>query len=132
MVKSAYEYDAFGNRTSLVEDNTKTAYKYDVLDRLVEAKELRYSQAIVKRMIMINEATRQKTFTIDAINMLAKVTDVAKGGIVILAIVIGILVADDFFTLGLGTVDDGAIVPLATMLLNFLSMLFGSGTPCFG
>lgn len=54
------------------------------------------------------------------------------GGIIILALVIGLLVADDIFTLGLGAVDDGVIVPLATMLLNFIRMLFASGTPCFG
>lgn len=54
------------------------------------------------------------------------------GGIIILALVIGILVADDIFTLGLGAADDGVIVPLATMLLNFIRMLFASGTPCFG
>ena len=33
---------------------------------------------------------------------------------------------------GSGTADDGVIVPLATMLLNFIRMLFASGTPCFG
>ncbi|SDB29829.1 YD repeat-containing protein [Pseudobutyrivibrio sp. YE44] len=46
--KAAYEYDAFGNRTSLLEKEVKTSYKYDVLDRLVEVKELNNSQAIVK------------------------------------------------------------------------------------
>ena len=87
-VKSAYEYDAFGNRTSLVEENTKTAYKYDVLDRLVEAKELNNSQAIVKTYDYDKRGNQtkefvdgllQKTFTFDATNMLAKVVDSSKG-----------------------------------------------------
>lgn len=87
-VKSTYEYDAFGNRTSLVEENTKTAYKYDVLDRLVEAKELNNSQAIVKTYDYDKRGNQtkefvdgllQKTFTFDATNMLAKVTDANKG-----------------------------------------------------
>ena len=59
-------------------------------------------------------------------------TGALVGGILILAILIGVLAADDIFTLGAGAVDDGAIVPLATMLLNFIKMLFSSGTPCFG
>ncbi len=87
-VKSAYEYDAFGNRTSLTEKEVKTSYKYDVLDRLVEAKELNNSQAIVKTYDYDKRGNQtkefvggqlQKTFTFDATNMLAKVTDVAKG-----------------------------------------------------
>ncbi len=51
MVKSAYEYDAFGNRTLLAENETRTSYTYDVLDRLVEAKELNNSQAVVKTRV---------------------------------------------------------------------------------
>ena len=88
VVKSAYEYDAFGNRTSLVEDNTKTSYKYDVLDRLVEAKELNNSQAIVKTYDYDKRGNQtkefvdgllQKTFTFDATNMLSKVVDSKAG-----------------------------------------------------
>ncbi|MBE5914985.1 MAG: hypothetical protein E7274_13145 [Pseudobutyrivibrio ruminis] len=87
-VKSAYEYDAFGNRTSLTEKEVKTTYNYDVLDRLVEAKELNNSQAIVKTYDYDKRGNQtkefvdgllQKTFTFDATNMLAKVTDATKG-----------------------------------------------------
>ncbi|SDB29752.1 RHS repeat-associated core domain-containing protein [Pseudobutyrivibrio sp. YE44] len=88
MVKSAYEYDAFGNRTLLAENETRTAYTYDVLDRLVEAKELNNSQAIVKTYDYDKRGNQtkefvdgllQKTFTFDATNMLAKVVDSSKG-----------------------------------------------------
>ena len=87
-VKAAYEYDAFGNRTSLVQNDTRTAYKYDVLDRLVEAKELNNSQAIIKTYDYDKRGNQtkefvdgllQKTFTFDATNMLAKVVDADKG-----------------------------------------------------
>ena len=87
-VKSAYDYDAFGNRTSLVENETKTTYTYDVLDRLVEAKELNNSQAIVKAYDYDKRGNQtkefidgllQKTFIFDATNMLIKVTDATKG-----------------------------------------------------
>ena len=87
-VKSAYEYDAFGNRTVLTEKDTTTAYKYDVLDRLVEAKELNNSQAIVKTYDYDKRGNQtkefvdgllQKTFTFDATNMLSKVVDSNKG-----------------------------------------------------
>ena len=87
-VKSVYEYDAFGNRTVLTEKDTTTAYKYDVLDRLVEAKELNNSQAIVKTYDYDKRGNQtkefvdgllQKTFTFYATNMLSKVTDATKG-----------------------------------------------------
>ncbi len=88
MVKSAYEYDAFGNRTLLAENETRTSYTYDVLDRLVEAKELNSSQAIVKTYDYDKRGNQtkefvdgllQKTFTFDATNMLSKVVDSSKG-----------------------------------------------------
>ncbi|MBQ7429211.1 MAG: RHS repeat-associated core domain-containing protein [Butyrivibrio sp.] len=87
-VKSAYEYDAFGNRTSLTEKEVKTSYKYDVLDRLVEAKELNKSQAIVKTYEYDKRGNQTKeyvdglltkSFTFDATNMLSKVVDSNKG-----------------------------------------------------
>ena len=87
-VKSAYEYDAFGNRISLTENETKTSYTYDVLDRLVEAKELNNSQAIIKTYDYDKRGNQtkefidgllQKTFIFDATNMLIKVTDATKG-----------------------------------------------------
>jgi RHS repeat-associated protein len=87
-LKSSYEYDAFGNRTSLTEKEIKTAYKYDVLDRLVEAKELNNSQAIVKTYEYDKRGNQTKeyvdglltkTFTFDATNMLSKVVDSNKG-----------------------------------------------------
>uniref|UniRef100_UPI000482566E RHS repeat-associated core domain-containing protein n=1 Tax=Pseudobutyrivibrio ruminis TaxID=46206 RepID=UPI000482566E len=87
-VKAAYEYDAFGNRTSLTEKETRTAYKYDVLDRLVEARELNNSQAIVKTYDYDKRGNQtkefvdgllQKTFTFDATNMLSKVVDSKAG-----------------------------------------------------
>ncbi|WP_248404849.1 RHS repeat domain-containing protein [Butyrivibrio fibrisolvens] len=87
-LKASYEYDAFGNRTSLIESDTQTTYRYDALDRLVEAKELNNSQAIVrsydydKRGNQTNEyvdGLLNKTFTFDATNMLSKVIDSEKG-----------------------------------------------------
>ena len=87
-VKSAYEYDAFGNRVSLVEGDAQTAYKYDALDRLIEAKELNNSQAIVKTYDYDKRGNQtkefvdgllQKSFTFDATNMLSKVVDTDKG-----------------------------------------------------
>ena len=87
-LKASYEYDAFGNRTSLIESDTQTTYRYDALDRLVEAKELNNSQAIVrsydydKRGNQTNEyvdGLLNKTFTFDATNMLSKVVDSEKG-----------------------------------------------------
>ncbi len=87
-MKSAYEYDAFGNRTSLVEDAAKTSYTYDILDRLVEAKELNADQIIVKTYEYDKRGNQtkeyvdgllQKTFTFDATNMLSKVVDTKKG-----------------------------------------------------
>ncbi len=84
-VKSAYEYDAFGNRTSLVEDDVKTLYTYDILDRLTEVKELNSnSQAIVKTYEYDKRGNQtkeyvdgflQKTFAFDATNMLKEVVD---------------------------------------------------------
>ena len=87
-LRASYEYDAFGNRTSLIESDTQTTYRYDSLDRLVEAKELNNSQAIVKsydydkRGNQTNEyvdGLLNKTFTFDATNMLSKVVDSEKG-----------------------------------------------------
>ena len=43
-----YQYDAFGNRTSLTEGDTSTTYSYDVLDRLLEVNELNNNQSVVK------------------------------------------------------------------------------------
>ena len=88
MVKSAYEYDAFGNRTLLVEHDSTTSYTYDVLDRLVQAKELNNSQAVVKKYDYDKRGNQtkeyvdgllQKTFTFDATNMISKVLDSNKG-----------------------------------------------------
>ena len=87
-LRASYEYDAFGNRTSLIEKDAQTTYTYDVLDRLVEAKELNNSQAIVrsydydKRGNQTSEyvdGLLSKTFTFDATNMLSKVVDSEKG-----------------------------------------------------
>ena len=87
-LRASYEYDAFGNRTSLVEKDAQTTYTYDVLDRLVEAKELNNTQAIVrsydydKRGNQTSEyvdGLLNKTFTFDATNMLSKVVDSEKG-----------------------------------------------------
>ena len=87
-VKASYEYDAFGNRTSMSEADAKTSYTYDVLDRLVEAKELNSSQAILKTYDYDKRGNQtkefingllQKTFTFDATNMLSKVVDKDKG-----------------------------------------------------
>ena len=69
----------------------KTSYKYDVLDRLVEAKELNNSQAIVKTYDYDKRGNQtkefvdgllQKTFTFDATNMLSNVIDAEKGELV--------------------------------------------------
>ena len=88
ITKAAYEYDAFGNRTSMSETEAKTSYTYDVLDRLVEAKELNNSQAILKTYDYDKRGNQtkefingllQKTFTFDATNMLSKVVDKDKG-----------------------------------------------------
>ncbi len=87
-LRASYEYDAFGNRTSLVERDAQTTYRYDVLDRLVEAKELNNSQAIVKNYDYDKRGNQtseyvdgllNKTFTFDATNMLSKVVDSEKG-----------------------------------------------------
>ena len=99
-LRASYEYDAFGNRTSLTERDAQTTYRYDALDRLVEAKELsrdlttyddlipNKSQAIVrsynydKRGNQTSEyvdGLLNKTFTFDATNMLSKVIDSEKG-----------------------------------------------------
>ncbi|WP_248404834.1 DUF6531 domain-containing protein [Butyrivibrio fibrisolvens] len=87
-LRASYEYDAFGNRVSLVESDAKTTYRYDALDRLIEAKELNNSQAIVrsydydKRGNQTSEyvdGLLNKTFTFDATNMLSKVVDSEKG-----------------------------------------------------
>ncbi|SFU92268.1 YD repeat-containing protein [Butyrivibrio sp. M55] len=86
--KSAYEYDAFGNRTSLVEAETRTTYTYDVLDRLIETNELNSSWAIRKNYAYDKRGNQtkeyidgriQKTFTYDATNMLSKIVDVNNG-----------------------------------------------------
>ena len=88
VTKASYEYDAFGNRTSMSETETKTSYTYDVLDRLVEAKELNNSQAILKTYDYDKRGNQtkefidgllQKSFTFDATNMLSKVVDKDKG-----------------------------------------------------
>ncbi|WP_026654100.1 DUF6531 domain-containing protein [Butyrivibrio sp. AE3003] len=88
ITKASYEYDAFGNRTSMSETETKTSYTYDILDRLVEAKELNNSQAILKTYDYDKRGNQtkefidgllQKTFTFDATNMLSKVVDKDKG-----------------------------------------------------
>ncbi|WP_027209395.1 RHS repeat-associated core domain-containing protein [Butyrivibrio hungatei] len=94
ITKAAYEYDAFGNRTAMSEifadtsENIKTAYTYDVLDRLIETKELNSSQAILKTYDYDNRGNQtkefingilQKSFTFDATNMLSKVIDKDKG-----------------------------------------------------
>ena len=99
-LKASYEYDAFGNRTSLIESDTQTTYRYDVLDRLVEAREhdknhispdtltLNDNHAVIrtydydKRGNQTNEYVDgliSKTFTFDATNMLSKVVDSEKG-----------------------------------------------------
>ncbi|MBO7355860.1 MAG: hypothetical protein J6U50_04445, partial [Lachnospiraceae bacterium] len=87
-IPSAYEYEAFGNRTALTENGTKTTYSYDVLDRLMEARELNNSQAVVKTYDYDKRGNQtkefidgllQKTFTFDATNMLSKVVDKDKG-----------------------------------------------------
>ena len=87
-VKASYEYDAFGNRTSLIEKDTKTTYTYDALDRLVESKELNNSQAVIKTYDYDKRGNQtrqyvdgllQKTFTFDTTNMLSKVVDSEKG-----------------------------------------------------
>ena len=88
ITKAVYEYDAFGNRTSMSENETKTSYKYDVLDRLIEARELNNSQAIHKTYDYDKRGNQtkefvngllQKTFTFDVTNMLSKVVDKDKG-----------------------------------------------------
>ena len=94
IIKAAYEYDAFGNRTAMseivpdTEECIKTSYTYDVLDRLVEAKELNNSQAILKTYDYDKRGNQtkefingllQKTFTFDATNMLSNVVDKDKG-----------------------------------------------------
>ncbi|SFU67644.1 DUF6531 domain-containing protein [Butyrivibrio sp. M55] len=88
IIKSAYEYDAFGNRTSLVEAETKTMYVYDVLDRLIETNEFNSSQAIKKNYAYDKRGNQtkeyidgllQKTFIFDATNMLSKVVDAKNG-----------------------------------------------------
>ena len=99
-LRASYEYDAFGNRTSLIESDTQTTYRYDALDRLVEARELNIdqisndvlsfnqSQAIVKTYDYDKRGNQtgeyvdgllNKTFTFDATNMLSKVVDAEKG-----------------------------------------------------
>lgn len=87
-LRASYEYDAFGNRISLFESDAKTTYRYDALDRLVEAKELNNSQVIVrsydydKRGNQTSEyvdGLLNKIFTFDATNMLSKVVDSEKG-----------------------------------------------------
>uniref|UniRef100_UPI0005686509 RHS repeat-associated core domain-containing protein n=1 Tax=Butyrivibrio sp. LB2008 TaxID=1408305 RepID=UPI0005686509 len=76
------------NRTSMSETDVKTSYTYDVLDRLVEAKELNNSQAILKTYDYDKRGNQtkefingllQKAFTFDATNMLSKVVDKDKG-----------------------------------------------------
>jgi RHS repeat-associated protein len=94
ITKDSYEYDAFGNRTAMSEiaadtsENIKTAYTYDVLDRLIETKELNSSQAILKTYEYDNRGNQtkefingilQKSFTFDVTNMLSKVVDKDKG-----------------------------------------------------
>ena len=94
ITKDSYEYDAFGNRTAMSEiaadtsENIKTVYTYDVLDRLIETKELNSSQAILKTYDYDNRGNQtkefingilQKSFTFDATNMLSKVVDKDKG-----------------------------------------------------
>ena len=83
-----YQYDAFGNRTSLTEGDTSTTYSYDVLDRLLEVNELNNNQSVVKtydydkRGNQTNEyvdGVLNKTFTFDATGMMSKVTDAVKG-----------------------------------------------------
>ncbi len=70
------------------ETDVKTSYTYDVLDRLVEAKELNGSQAILKTYDYDKRGNQkkefingflQKTYTFDATNMLSKVVDKDKG-----------------------------------------------------
>ncbi|WP_143484090.1 DUF6531 domain-containing protein, partial [Pseudobutyrivibrio ruminis] len=87
-IKAEYQYDAFGNRTSLTEGNTSTTYSYDVLDRLLEVNELNNNQSVVKtydydkRGNQTNEyvdGVLNKTFTFDATGMMSKVTDAVKG-----------------------------------------------------
>ena len=99
-LRASYEYDAFGNRTSLTENDAKTTYTYDVLDRLIEARELgrdqissdvlslNQSQALVKTYKYDKRGNQtseyvdgllNKTFTFDATNMLSKVIDSEKG-----------------------------------------------------
>ncbi|MBQ7149024.1 MAG: hypothetical protein IJR96_09765 [Pseudobutyrivibrio sp.] len=86
-VKSAYEYDAFGNRTSLIENDVKTSYKYDALDRLIKSKEHSKNQTVLRTYEYDNRGNQTKEFvdgllaktlTYDATNMLSKVVDSAN------------------------------------------------------
>ncbi len=80
----SYSYDAFGNRSSMLEDGNTTMYSYDVLDRLLEENNIfeKRTYSYDKRGNIaekrINDAL-EKTFTYDATNMLTQVDDVSKG-----------------------------------------------------
>ncbi|MDC7278415.1 DUF6531 domain-containing protein, partial [Butyrivibrio fibrisolvens] len=80
----SYSYDAFGNRSSLVEDGISTQYNYDVLDRLIESvndvetKAYGYDKRGNQTSVSVNGII-EKTFTFDASNMLSKATDAVRG-----------------------------------------------------
>ncbi len=89
VVKSSYEYDAFGNRVSFTDTDVQHSYRYDALDRLIETNEISESKNKVFRAYEYDKRGNQtkeyvdgnlnKTFVFDATNMLVKAVDVAKG-----------------------------------------------------
>ena len=80
----SYSYDAYGNRISIVKNGIITKYSYDELDRLLATEneniKTTYSYDNRGNQTSITEnGSITKTFTFDAANMLAKVTDKEKG-----------------------------------------------------
>lgn len=87
-MRASYEYDAYGNRLGLFENEVSTTYTYDVLDRILETKGLSSSSTIVKTYDYDNRGNQtkeyidgilSKTYIYDSTNMLSKVLDTDKG-----------------------------------------------------
>jgi RHS repeat-associated protein len=80
----SYSYDAYGNRSTMLENGQITKYTYDELDRLTETvapdkiTSYGYDRRGNQTTVRINNQI-QKEFTFDAANLLNHVRDVEKG-----------------------------------------------------
>lgn len=79
-----YEYDSYGNRTSVTEDGVTTLYRYDVLDRLIAAKnpveQSQYSYDCRGNLISVSiDGLETEKYSFDAANVMTSAYNVDRG-----------------------------------------------------